>query len=202
MQHREVHAPHLPFLNQSLLIMPVALMSENVYEVASTSARRTGTFKATTSSTATTTAGAKTAATLHTHSRISRTRQAADHSSCATFKVLLFFCCYFCFVLFVPVGCAQLLSSIAGVGDLYTDPQIHTIDGRGMGLGNNGSKGIQRWVASHRCNAICRQLKLPQVGADAKPGTDHYARALNNTGFTSFCFVQTCLALSPDSLRW
>jgi hypothetical protein len=98
MQHREVHAPHLPFLNQSPLIMPVALMSENVYEVASTSARRTGTFKATTSSTATTTAGAKTAATLHTHSRISRTRQAADHSSCATFKVLLFFCCYFCFV--------------------------------------------------------------------------------------------------------
>ena len=51
----------------------------------------------------------------------------------------------------------------AGVGDLYTDPQIHTLDGRGMGLGNNGGKGIQRWVASHRCNAICRQLKLPQV---------------------------------------
>ena len=117
------------------------------------------------------------------------------HSRCFFFFVVIF-------VLFVPVGCAQLLSSIAGVGDLYTDPQIHTIDGRGMGLGNNGSKGIQRWVASHRCNAICRQLKLPQVGADAKPGTDHYTRALNNTGFTSFCFVQTCLALSPDSLRW
>jgi hypothetical protein len=64
-----------------------------------------------------------------------------------------------------------------GVGDLYTDPQIHTIDGRGMGLGNNGAKGIQRWVASHRCNSICRQLKLPQVGADAKPGGVNLRRA-------------------------
>ena len=68
------------------------------------------------------------------------------------------------------IACVDIL--LPGVGDLYTDPHIHTIDGRGMGLGNNGAKGIQRWVASHRCNAICRQLKLPQVGADAKPGKD------------------------------
>jgi len=168
MQHREVRAPHLPFLNQSPLIMPVALMSENVYEVASTSARRTGTFKATTSSTATTTAGAKTAATPRMPSRTSRMRQADALLSCATFKV--------------RADCIGLLArvlsfALAGVGDLYTDPQIHTIDGRGMGLGNNGSKGIQRWVASHRCNAICRQLKLPQVGADAKPGMNAIAWA-------------------------
>jgi hypothetical protein len=86
---------------------------------------------------------------------------------------LLFYLFFVVFVLFVPVDWLCSTSLITGVGDLYTDPQIHTIDGRGMGLGNNGSKGIQRWVASHRCNAICRQLKLPQVGADAKPGTDH-----------------------------
>lgn len=94
-------------------------------------------------------------------SRTSRTRQVDALLSCATFKVR-------------DDGVGLLARvynfDLAGVGDLYTDPQIHTIDGRGMGLGNNGSKGIQRWVASHRCNAICRQLKLPQVGADAKPG--------------------------------
>jgi hypothetical protein len=39
----------------------------------------------------------------------------------------------------------------SGVGDLFTDPQIHTIDGDGYGRGNMGVRGIALFFASHRC---------------------------------------------------
>jgi hypothetical protein len=133
-----------------------------------TSPALSGSCGVTTLNTATTTAGAKTAATPRMPSRTSLTRQADALLSCATFKVR---------VDHIGLSVHVFNHALSGVGDLYTDPQIHTIDGRGMGLGNNGSKGIQRWVASHRCNAICRQLKLPQVGADAKPGMNAIAWA-------------------------
>jgi hypothetical protein len=41
---------------------------------------------------------------------------------------------------------ALLICDIQGVGDLYTDPQIHSSDGRGYGLGNLGQKGIDRFL--------------------------------------------------------
>ena len=44
--------------------------------------------------------------------------------------------------------------------DLYTDPQIHTIDGRGFGDGNFGLDGIECFLATHLCNPICMQLNL------------------------------------------
>eukprot|EP00026_Physarum_polycephalum_P002319 Phypoly_transcript_02325.p1 GENE.Phypoly_transcript_02325~~Phypoly_transcript_02325.p1 ORF type:complete len:443 (+),score=58.09 Phypoly_transcript_02325:156-1484(+) len=37
-----------------------------------------------------------------------------------------------------------LVIDIQGVGDQYTDPQIHTKDGKGYGLGNMGNRGIER----------------------------------------------------------
>merc|ERR1712232_989869 len=50
-----------------------------------------------------------------------------------------------------------------GVGDMYTDPQVHTITGTGFGKGNLGLRGIQKFLQSHRCSRICRYLKLPPV---------------------------------------
>ena len=58
----------------------------------------------------------------------------------------------------------QLLAvDIQGVGDLYTDPQIHTLNGRDFGKGNLGRQGFQKFLASHRCNDICRYLKLQLI---------------------------------------
>ena len=60
-----------------------------------------------------------------------------------------------------------LICDIQGVGDRYTDPQIHSYDGVGFGKGNMGERGVDRFIASHRCNAICRYLKLPNLGASS-----------------------------------
>lgn len=56
-----------------------------------------------------------------------------------------------------------LAVDIQGVGDLYTDPQIHTLNGNDFGKGNLGVLGFQKFLSSHRCNSICRYLKLPPV---------------------------------------
>lgn len=49
---------------------------------------------------------------------------------------------------------------IQGVGSYYTDPQIHTYDGSGFGLGNFGAKGLKEFLLSHKCNKICKACKL------------------------------------------
>jgi hypothetical protein len=65
-----------------------------------------------------------------------------------------------------------LICDIQGVGDCYTDPQIHTTNGEGFGKGNLGKKGFERFLASHRCNAICKYLNLPIINAkDLTSGT-------------------------------
>jgi hypothetical protein len=58
-----------------------------------------------------------------------------------------------------------LVCDIQGVGDLYTDPQIHHISGEGYGKGNLGMAGISKFLQHHRCNAICAYLKLPTMNA-------------------------------------
>eukprot|EP00472_Partenskyella_glossopodia_P010363 CAMPEP_0197517812 /NCGR_PEP_ID=MMETSP1318-20131121/2884_1 /TAXON_ID=552666 /ORGANISM="Partenskyella glossopodia, Strain RCC365" /LENGTH=393 /DNA_ID=CAMNT_0043067675 /DNA_START=187 /DNA_END=1368 /DNA_ORIENTATION=+ len=76
-----------------------------------------------------------------------------------------------------------LVCDIQGVGDLYTDPQIHHISGEGFGKGNLGMAGISKFLQKHRCNAICRYLKLPQLNAKVSDiGTIPTTRlmALNN----------------------
>eukprot|EP01132_Coremiostelium_polycephalum_P010049 gene10049-12318_t len=57
-----------------------------------------------------------------------------------------------------------IVVDIQGVDDIYTDPQIHTKDGKGYGAGNLGSKGIERFLKSHKCNPICIQYGLPPIG--------------------------------------
>merc|ERR1712157_448847 len=56
-----------------------------------------------------------------------------------------------------------LVCDIQGVGDLYTDPQVHSDDGNGFGKGNLGRNGIDEFLSTHRCNPICRYLKLNNV---------------------------------------
>ena len=53
-----------------------------------------------------------------------------------------------------------LVCDIQGVGDLYTDPQIHTYHGNGFGMGNLGNDGIIKFFKTHECNAICKHFKF------------------------------------------
>eukprot|EP00756_Hemistasia_phaeocysticola_P050788 Hpha_TRINITY_DN25973_c0_g1::TRINITY_DN25973_c0_g1_i1::g.185434::m.185434/K08292/EEF2K; elongation factor 2 kinase len=58
-----------------------------------------------------------------------------------------------------------LVCDIQGVGGLYTDPQIHSVEGsqkESFGDGDLHSDGIRRFFASHRCNEQCRALGLPE----------------------------------------
>ncbi|CEG48613.1 myosin heavy chain [Plasmopara halstedii] len=61
-----------------------------------------------------------------------------------------------------------LAVDIQGVGDMYTDPQIHTLNGHDFGKGNLGVLGFQKFLSSHRCNSICRYLKLPPVNPKSR----------------------------------
>ncbi|GAB5360449.1 hypothetical protein AAMO2058_000629100 [Amorphochlora amoebiformis] len=56
-----------------------------------------------------------------------------------------------------------LICDIQGVGDIYTDPQIHSVNGEGFGKGNMGRRGFKKFFSTHRCNSICKFLKLPLI---------------------------------------
>jgi len=69
----------------------------------------------------------------------------------------------FCHFSYVVSNKELLICDIQGVGDVYTDPQIHSKDGEGYGKGNLGQEGIVNFLATHQCNRICQFLSLPNI---------------------------------------
>jgi len=69
----------------------------------------------------------------------------------------------FCHFSYVASQKELLICDIQGVGDVYTDPQIHSKDGKGYGKGNLGREGIASFLSTHQCNRICEFLGLPNI---------------------------------------
>jgi hypothetical protein len=69
----------------------------------------------------------------------------------------------FCHFSYVASNRELLICDIQGVGDIYTDPQIHSRDGKGFGKGNLGQEGMNNFLSMHRCNRICKFLRLPNM---------------------------------------
>eukprot|EP00667_Euglena_gracilis_P004263 EG_transcript_4283 len=59
----------------------------------------------------------------------------------------------------------HIIVDIQGVGDTYTDPQVHSTE-RQFGVGNLGQEGIDAFFESHQCNSICAGLGLGEAADD------------------------------------
>lgn len=61
---------------------------------------------------------------------------------------------------FETSGGSVMVVDVQGVEDLYTDPQIHSIDEDEFGEGNLGLSGFAFFFHTHKCNDICRHFGL------------------------------------------
>ncbi|CAG8653695.1 6418_t:CDS:1, partial [Dentiscutata heterogama] len=62
---------------------------------------------------------------------------------------------------------------------LLTDPAIHCVDLLRFGITNLGKSGIQRcFLANHKCNDICKKLKLSSIKLGFGSGSWHALSSL------------------------
>jgi TPR repeat protein len=62
---------------------------------------------------------------------------------------------------FVASDSCFMVVDVQGVGDLYTDPQIHSADGR-FGDGDFGFRGMALFLSTHCCNPVCKLIGLQE----------------------------------------
>ncbi len=79
-----------------------------------------------------------------------------------TYSQTGFFSCHqaFSHFTFERSGHELIVVDIQGVGDLWTDPQIHTREGTEYGDGNLGTHGMALFFHSHVCNDICKTFAM------------------------------------------
>lgn len=69
----------------------------------------------------------------------------------------------FSYFSFVASKGALVVCDIQGVGNTFTDPQIHSADGKRLfGAGNMGQKGINRFLSTFTYSKTCAILGLPK----------------------------------------
>ena len=81
----------------------------------------------------------------------------------------------------------MIVVDIQGVGDLWTDPQIHTADGSDYGDGNLGTRGMALFFHSHVCNGICESLRLSKFDLASSESAQHKKFLKMQVGGTTCC---------------
>jgi len=82
-------------------------------------------------------------------------------------------------------GHELIVVDVQGVGDLYTDPQIHTADGHEYGDGNLGVRGMALFFHSHSCSAICKGLGLEKFDLAPKETDEIKSSRMNSMSYST-----------------